>query len=153
MVINPRHTCSPWFSNSNWFSLLKARNFKVRQRGRITPFSYSRYRIPFKNLNEQKKPHQKILIFDEVMACHRSPFFGALKNDLKFSHGIWRHWRMEVENEWSFSLKHHLNNVLQFSSESMSVRYIVAFLCKKDRWVQKNGSRCLKLNRSSGMTS
>ena len=28
---------------------------KGRQRGRITPFSYSRYRIPVKNLNEHKK--------------------------------------------------------------------------------------------------
>ena len=35
-----------------------------------------------------KKPHQKILSFDEVMACQSSPFFGPLKNELKFSRGI-----------------------------------------------------------------
>ena len=35
-----------------------------------------------------KKPHQKILNFDEVMACQSSPFFGPLKNELKFSRGI-----------------------------------------------------------------
>ena len=95
------------------------------------PFLIRDIESPLKIWTNKKKTHQKILIFDKVMACHRSPFFGALRNYLKFSHGIWRHWRMEVENEWSFSLKHHLNNVLQFSSESMSVRYIIAFLCKK----------------------
>ena len=104
---------------------------------KFTLLFYLWYRISFKNLNEEKKPHQKLLIFDEGMACQRSPFFGPLKNDLKFSHGIWRHWSTEVENEQQFSLKHHLNKVLQFSWESISVRYIVAFLCKKDIWVHK----------------
>ena len=36
---------------------------KGRQRGRITPFSYSRYRIPFKHLNEQKKNASKNIKF------------------------------------------------------------------------------------------
>ena len=35
-----------------------------------------------------KKTNQKILSFDEVMACQSSPFFGPLKNELKFSRGI-----------------------------------------------------------------
>ena len=54
---------------------------------------------PSKNLNEQKKTHQKILIFDEVMAHQSSPFFVPLKNDM-----IWRFDDMtslehKVENE------------------------------------------------------
>ena len=36
----------------------------------------------------KQKPRQKILSFDEVMACQSSPFFSPLKNELKFSHGI-----------------------------------------------------------------
>ena len=65
-------------------------NFK-RVQGRQSPkfalFFNLRNNISFKNLNEQKKTHQKILSFDEVMACQSSPFFGPVKNELKFSRG------------------------------------------------------------------
>ena len=62
--------------------------FKGRQSPKFAPFFNLRNRISFKNLNEQKNPHQKLLSFDEVMACQSSPFFGPLKNELKFPRGI-----------------------------------------------------------------
>ena len=62
--------------------------FKGRQSPKFALFFNLRNKISFKNLNEQKKLHQKVLSFDEVMACQSSPFFGPLKNELKCSRGI-----------------------------------------------------------------
>ena len=47
----------------------------------LPSFFNLRNRISFKNLKEQKKPHQKILRFDEVMACQSSPFSALPKTN------------------------------------------------------------------------
>ena len=38
------------------------------------------------------------------MACQSSPFYIALKNDLKFSHGIWRHLGTKLKMNIMFRL-------------------------------------------------
>ena len=38
------------------------------------------------------------------MVCQSSPFYIALKNDLKFSHGIWRHWGTKLKMNITFRL-------------------------------------------------
>ena len=73
------------YENYHW---IIESSIKGRQSPKFALFFNLRNRISFKNLNEQKKPHQKILNFDEVMACQISPIFGPLKNELKFSRGI-----------------------------------------------------------------
>ena len=69
-----------------------------------------------KNLNEQKKSHQKILIFDEVVACQSSPFYTALKNDLKFSHGIWHIGAQTLK--WTSRLDLYLSNYMGYRLET-----------------------------------
>ena len=49
-------------------------------RPNFTPIFYSRIAICSSNLNEQKKTHQKILIFAEVMACQSLLIFQFISN-------------------------------------------------------------------------
>ena len=46
----------------------------------LTPYFYWIIAISFQFLDEQKKPHQKILIFDQVMLVQSLAFF-LLEND------------------------------------------------------------------------
>ena len=47
----------------------------------ITPYFYSLFTKYSSFLNEPKKPHQKILIFDEIMSIWKSHFLVVSKND------------------------------------------------------------------------
>ena len=51
--------------------------------GKFTPIFYSRIVIYSSHLNEQKKTHQKILIFHEVMPCQSLPIFQLIWNASK----------------------------------------------------------------------
>ena len=51
--------------------------------GKFIPIFYSRIAIYSSHLNEQKKTHQKILIFDEVMACQSSQIYQPISNARK----------------------------------------------------------------------
>ena len=69
------------FKNPTYYKLkiIIALTFTVkgRVRGKYTPFFIGDIESSLK-IWTNKKTHQKILIFDEVMACERSPFYGAL---------------------------------------------------------------------------
>ena len=55
--------------------------FKGRQSPEFALFFNLRNRIFFMNLNEQKKTHQNILSFDEVMACQIHHFNALSKTN------------------------------------------------------------------------
>ena len=80
--------------NDSWRSNLKiCNNFAYFQHffryvkgmllGKFTPIFYSRIVIYSSHLNEQKKTHQKILIFHEVMPCQSLPIFQLIWNASK----------------------------------------------------------------------
>ena len=59
------------------------RSIKGMLLSKFTPIFYWRIVIYSSNLEEQKKPHQKILIFDEVMACQSLLIFQLISNASK----------------------------------------------------------------------
>ena len=61
----PKDCECDWYTDKEGVERCKECNLK----GKFTNFQYLHSWKYFENENEQKKPHQKILIFDEVRAC------------------------------------------------------------------------------------
>ena len=123
----------------------------------LTPIFYWLIAFSLAIKTEQKKPRGKILIFAEVRAFQSWTFQQPEKTaNLKleiFSHGWWRHLGSFCKTGVFSRIYRYIQNNSKTVRFWHNIASINVFQSKNGRWIQKQGSRCLKMNTTSCMTS